>query len=222
MSETASAKDFTMLETALDLAGERSWQEISLTDIAEASGSALSALYASDGKLALAKQLEVWGDLAMSAEAADSEDTPRERLFDVIMLRFEKYETRRAGVLSLMAWRDRSPRLRGDLLRAHTRSADWALACAQLDTLGPVETRMTGLGLAWVVRQATRAWRQDDSGDFARTMATLDAELITAEERLSALKRLSSQNRKSAQDRPPTKAEPDAPEAPHQAESGQA
>ena len=223
MSEAKTETDFSTLETALELAGERGWREISLSDVADASGKPLGDLYQSHGKTALARQLEAWGDLAMSAEACDAEDSPRERLFDAIMRRFEKFETQRAGVLSLMAWRDGSPRLRAELLRAHARSANWALACAKLDTLGPVEMRVTGLGLGWVIRQTERAWRQDESGDFARTMATLDAELITAEDRLAALKRFAPRARSASsayQSTDPTEATPDAPEAP-QAASGE-
>lgn len=218
MPDAKTDPDFSTLETALEMAGEHGWQEMSLTDIADASGKPLSALYASGGKSALSKQLEAWGDLAMSEEPSDTGDSPRERLFDVIMQRFEKYEAQRAGVLSLMTWRDGSPALRVELLRARARSANWALACAKLDTLGPIETRMTGLGLGWVISQTTRAWRQDDGGDFARTMATLDAELITAQERLEALKRFVPKTRSSgATDRAEgsAKAEAqDAPEAP--------
>ncbi len=220
MPEARTEQDFSTLETALALAGERSWQDITLTQIAEATGKPLSALYASDGKMALAGQLEAWGDLAMSAETPDAEDTPRERLFDVIMLRFERYETLRGGVLSLMDWRDRSARLRADIVRARARSANWALACAGLDTLGPVEMRLTGLGLGWVIEQTTRAWRLDESGDFARTMATLDGELINAEERLSALKRFAPKRRSGAA-QSTTAAAPDSPEA-RQATSDQA
>jgi AcrR family transcriptional regulator len=159
MPDAKIDSDFSTLETALELAGEHGWQETSLTDIANASGKPLSALYASGGKSALSKQMEAWGDLAMSAEPSEAEDSPRERLFDVIMRRFEKYETQRAGVLSLMTWRDGSPALRAEILRARARSANWALACAKLDTLGPIEMRMTGLGLGWVISQTTRAWR---------------------------------------------------------------
>lgn len=212
-SRHQGAQNFATLETALQLAGERSWQEITLIDIAEAAGASLSELYATVGKPALAKQLEPWADLAMSAEGCDSEDSPRERLFDVIMRRFEKFETERAGVLSLMKWRDGSPKLRAELLRARTQSANWALACAGLDTLGPLETRATALGVAWVIGQTERAWRQDDGSDFARTMATLDAELITAEDRLSALKRFTP-NAKTTSSAAAKAAEPDTPEAP--------
>lgn len=208
-----SNQDFETLQTALKLAGERSWQEITLVDIAEASGSSLSSLYATADKSALAKQLESWADVAMSAEACDIEDSPRERLFDVIMRRFETLETERAGVLSLMKWRSTSPRLRAELLRARTHSANWALACAGLDTLGPLETRATSLGLAWVIAQTEKVWRQDEGGDFARTMAMLDAELIAAEERLAALKRIAPGARKNAGKESAKAEEPDTREA---------
>jgi len=215
MSIDKPAAEFATLEAALQLAGELSWLDISLTDIAEAAGASLSDLYETGEKSALAKQLEPWADLAMSSEAADMEDSPRERLFDVIMRRYEKLETQRAGVLSLMKWRDGSPRLRAELLGTRNRSAGWALACARLDTLKPLETRATTLGLAWVIGQTDRAWRQDNSGDFARTMATLDAELILAEDRLTALKRFAPGRRPN--NKPSTAAEPDKPEAPPEA-----
>ena len=210
MSSAPNAQRFTMLETALKLAGERSWQDVTMIDIAKAAGAPLSELYSTKGKQALAKELESWADLAMSADVCDPEDTPRERLFDVIMRRFEAFETRRAGVLSLMEWRDASASLRARMLRARATSANWALACCGLDTSGPLESRATSIGLAWVIGQTERAWRQDDSGDFARTMATLDAELLSAEERLSVLKRFTP----NAKANSAKAATPDTPEAP--------
>ncbi|MEO9970804.1 MAG: hypothetical protein ABJG15_13470 [Hyphomonadaceae bacterium] len=207
-----NGQNFETLQTALKLAGERSWQSISLIDIAEAAGTPLSDLYTTAGKPALAKQLDPWADLAMSSEASDPEDSPRERLFDVIMRRFETFETERAGVLSLMSWRNASPNLRAELLRARIHTANWALACAGLDTLGPLETRATSLGLAWVVGQTEKAWRQDEGGDFARTMATLDAELINAGERLAALKRIAPNSRRKSTKHPAKEEEQGKPE----------
>ncbi|MEO1476774.1 MAG: hypothetical protein AAFS13_10380, partial [Pseudomonadota bacterium] len=121
------------LEASLELAAQTPWTDVTLSDIAEQAGLDLTELYDVTDKARLVLALEPWADKAMSAEKADLSETPRERLFDAIMRRFEHFETRRAGVLSMMKERDRSPQGLVRLGRARRKSADWALTAARLD-----------------------------------------------------------------------------------------
>lgn len=214
---------YQALKAGLELASTRPWQTIPLLEIASRADISMSELYGIADKDTLSDALDGWADQAMSAEAIDLEDTPRERLFDVIMRRFELMEDHRAGVLSLMRARDRSPGRLAALLKARNTSARWALSCAGLDRGNSPDLSAKSLALAWVIGKTERAWRKDESGDFARTMATLDAELTLAEERRARFNRFAPKKSKSAaptasDDVPPTPAETNTPEAP-QAES---
>lgn len=210
-----------ILEAAIDLAQTRQWATLTLIEIAKHADIPMADLYGVTDKNSLCDALEPWSDQAMSAEAADMEDTPRERLFDVIMNKFEHMEPHRSGLLSIMQARDRSPRRIGALLKARKASAEWALCCAGLDSYGSgTERTATILGVAWVIGKTERAWRQDDSADFARTMATLDTELTNAEERLARLRRFSGKSHANpatddtyANIMPEESSEPEAPQA---------
>lgn len=175
---------FKALETALTLASERKWTSITLLEIAKTADIELKALYELNGRDAITDALDAWADQAMFEDEIDMDDLPRERLFEVIMRRFEAMEPYRSGVMSLMTARDKMPLRRTELLAARTRTARWALICSGLDTLDGAEETLTELGLVWVLRQAERAWRRDMDGSFAHTMAALDEELLRLQERI--------------------------------------
>jgi AcrR family transcriptional regulator len=204
----------TALKSALELAGEREWNRLTLKDIAAHAGLSMSDFYGLVDKDSLTDALESWADKAMSSEDADMDETPRERLFDVVMRRFETMEAYRAGVIALMHARERAPARLTALVKARTKSARWALSCAGLDQGAGVEQTAKILGIAWAIGKTERAWRKDDAGDFARTMATLDAELTLAEERYGRLQRFGGANRKpSSQAKPEETSSPEAPRA---------
>lgn len=197
------------LEASLELAAQTPWTDVTLSDIAEQAGLDLTELYDVTDKARLVLALEPWADKAMSAEKADLSETPRERLFDAIMRRFEHFETRRAGVLSMMKERDRSPQGLVRLGRARRKSADWALTAARLDVGSPIRLGTQRLGLMRTLSKTEKAWRTDEAGDYARTMATLDAELLEMEERLNQFARFRDRFRPSGAASSP----PEAPQA---------
>lgn len=177
-------------DAALRLAAETDWEKISLGEISAEAELSLTDLYGVTDKPGLVLHMESWADEAMSAEPPDPEETPRERLFDAIMRRFELMEAHRKGVLSMMDGRSPLPGDLVQLLQARRRTAVWALAAAGLDTGPALRQAAWRLGLIPALRKAEDAWRSDASGDFARTMATLDAELLNIEERLDGLAQL--------------------------------
>lgn len=207
---------FKALEAALDLAETRKWGSITLIEIASKAGVTLQELYALDGRDAVTDAFERWADQAMLTEDIDMDDTPRERLFEVLMRRFEHMEPRRSGITSLMTARDRMPARRLALLSARRRTARWALISAGLDKTGGAERTLTEIGLVWVLRRSEKAWQSEPDETFTRTMATLDDELAQMEDRLKSLQGLFS--RKASGNEHSTEADSTSPEAP-QAES---
>ena len=171
------------LLAALELAGERGWQALTLSDIATAAGLKLTDFHGIATTDTLADAAESYFDKAMSGEGVDSEESPRERLFDVIMLRFEAMEPYREGLNDLMKWRERSAMRLAKLVAARKASADWALVSAGLDGTGQAVPRdLRALGVAYAIGRAERAWRKETDPGFARTMAELDKALRQLEE----------------------------------------
>lgn len=186
------------VEAALKLASENPWAELTLSDIAKEAGLELSEFHGVADKSDIAAAIEPTLDKAMSAEPADMSDPPRERLFDVIMLRFEEMEKHRAGLLSLRHWYERSPSRLAKLGKARIETSRWALACAGLDGQSDLPSGLRLAGLAWTIAQAERAWRKEDSADFSRTMAELDKQLRASEERIGWLSRLKGGRRNAS------------------------
>ena len=181
---TAEAAEEHIVDAALTLAGDRGWQEISLADIAEAAGVSLAEVYAllpSKGAIleAFARHIDR-ATLSGIDPAADSQDSVRDRLFEVIMRSFDALEPHKRGVAALMADLPRHPLA---LLCQGTRlmrSLSWMAAAAGVDTGGPLGLlRVKALATAylWVLR----AWLGDDSADKARTMEALDRALKNLE-----------------------------------------
>ncbi|MEH6742438.1 hypothetical protein [Hyphomonas sp.] len=177
------------LLVALGLAAETPWADLTLADIAGAADIPLSEFHGLAGKDDLSAHADPYFDKAMSEEGVSRDESPRERLFDVIMLRFEAMEEYRAGLMSLMAYRDRTPSLLLTLPLARKRSADWALVSAGLDNRSGAPVGLKSVAIGYVIAKAERAWRKETSGDFARTMAALDKGLRDAEDRMEQLQR---------------------------------
>lgn len=187
---TASPQDtlFKALEAALILAAERDWDAVTMLEIATHAELSLQDIYSIGDRDTITDSFDAWADRAMFSEDIDLEDTPKEKLFETIMRRFEAIEPYRPGTIQLMRARDRRPLRRAALIQARRTTAKWALACSGLDNAAGAERALTELGLVWVISKTERAWRSEKDDTFTATMATLDEELAKLQERSSRMK----------------------------------
>ncbi len=171
-----------LARAALNVAAASSWRALTISDLARAAGRPVSDLYGASLSEAVDCVEEAF-DRAISdnLEALDASQTVRDRLFDLIMKRFEAMEPHRSAVLAMEAGVDRDPILLGAQHQRHVRCARWVLALAGLEADGMTgNARAQGLGV--IIGQARAAWRADDAGDFTKTMASLDKNLRRAED----------------------------------------
>lgn len=187
------------LMAALDLAAGKPWAEVTLAEIAAGAGLTLNDFHGVGGKEEILEALEGYFDRAMSAEGVPEDSEARERLFDVIMKRFEAMEEHRAGVRELMKFRETSLTHVVRLPVHRHASAAWALASAGLDDDSGAPASLKRLATAFVIGETERAWRKDSHGDFALTMAALDKGLRRAEERLGQFRRLTGRRSSRAE-----------------------
>lgn len=178
------------LKAALELSATRAWSDIPLADIAVKAKLTLSDFHGVAAREDLVEAMDAHFDKAMSAEGVPDETSARERLFDVIMLRFEAMEAYRAGIREITKFRESSLFHLVRLPNHRHASAAWALASAGLDNDAGAPASLKRIAIGIVIAQAERAWRKETSGDFALTMAALDKGLRRAEERLGQLRRL--------------------------------
>jgi AcrR family transcriptional regulator len=190
---SASAED-RILDAALAVAARDGWRAASFARIAAAAEVELATLYALfPSKPALLAGLLRKIDRAVLAGGAPArgEGSPRDRLFDGVMRRFDALQPWRAGLLAIV--NDGVDPLSGLALAGpFARSMAWMLEAAGIAS-GGLAGRMRAAGLAVVYARAFRAWLEDDSADLGKTMAALDRGLAQAERWASALPGVLSQ-----------------------------
>jgi len=171
-----------LARAALSLAASGTWRDVTLAKLAHASTRPVSDFYgASLGEAADCVEEAFDRAIADNMDQLDPSQSVRDRLFELIMRRFEAMEPHRKAVLAMEQGVDRDPTLLAVAHQRHVRCARWVLALAGLEADGMTgQARAQGLGV--IIGQARAAWRGDDAGDFAKTMASLDKNLRRAEE----------------------------------------
>src|ERR1700761_2699660 len=172
----------TVAAAALRLAGERGWRGVTLGDIAQEAGVTLSALarcYGSKAEILDGFERMIDRRMLAGAIAGDIDDKPRDRLFDIIMERFDALLPYRDGVRRIT--RELPFDLMSGLTLATTapRSLGWMFTGARIAVDGPAMPFKLAV-LGGVYLSAFRVWLDEESQDLSKTMATLDKQLDRA------------------------------------------
>lgn len=173
----------TQLERAFATVEEKGWSRLTLADLAAALELTLVDLRALiDSKYDLINALNRHVDAAVLEECAsiDVNDSPRDRLFEVIMARFDALTPYR-NALGMMAFSARSDLRLAAMTHKHLqRSMGWMLEAAGLGE-GGLRGKFRQNGLTVVYIRASLAWLKDGSEDLSATMKALDQALEDAE-----------------------------------------
>ena len=95
-----------IVTAALRLAAERPWADVTLLDIAEASGSGLVDLrkeFGSKSKIVQAFMREIDDVVLAKAKRPQPGTLPRDAIFEIVMSRFDAMQPYKAGLKSIMA-----------------------------------------------------------------------------------------------------------------------
>jgi AcrR family transcriptional regulator len=177
-----------ILDAALRLAARDGWRAAALARVAAEAEVGLPALYAlfpSKPALLVGLLRRVDRTVLAGTTPAPSDGSPRDRLFDVVMRRFDALQAHRAGLAAIVA-AGVDPLGRLALIGPLRRSMAWMLEAAGIASDGWAG-RLRVAGLAVVYARAYRVWLGDDSADLGKTMAALDSGLARAERWVSAL-----------------------------------
>jgi len=172
------------LASFLRLIAEKGYAQVALRDIAEAAGLGVAELYRLfPDKTALASAFMARIDaevLAGVPSKSDPEETARDRLFDVLMRRYDALRPYRVALAAIRRAATRDPLLAIALGPALRRSMAAMLEAASLSSDG-----LTGAlrqnGLLAIDYAVARVFDHDETGDLSKTMAALDGRLKTAE-----------------------------------------
>jgi AcrR family transcriptional regulator len=173
--------DTALVTAAFRLAGEEGWRNVNVAKAARAAG--LSVAEARGRFPSRATILLRFGRLADQAALLDAPDEGpvRDRLFDLLMRRFDVLQTHRAGVKALLRALPTDPPTALLLACATRRSMRWMLQGAGVTATGTRGTlQVKGLLAVWL--WAVRAWERDESDDLSGTMAAVDTALQRAEQ----------------------------------------
>lgn len=104
----------------------------------------------------------------------------RERLFDVMMRRFEALKPHKAAIRSARHGLMSDPMAASSWNKVEVNSAQWMLAAAGIEDSGPY-TALKAQGLAVIFASLLGTFLEDDDPDLTRTMRELDVQLRRAE-----------------------------------------
>ena len=108
--------------------------------------------------------------------SSEQDERPRDRLFDLLMRRFDALQPYKAALDVLGRELSRDPLTALCASAALFRSMRWMLEAADIPTVGARGAIAVKLALAAYL-STIRAWQRDDSPDLGQTMAALDARL---------------------------------------------
>ncbi len=167
------------IEAAMRLAEGRPWREIRMADVAREAALTLADLAAvADDKMDLLRLFARRTDKALlkSLEADPVEGEPHDRLFDILMRRFELMVPYRKAIANMLDSPPESPADWAKLASSALTTQGWVLAAAGIEDHGARGAIKLG-GLALVYARALRVWAKEEDAGFPRTMATLDRSL---------------------------------------------
>ncbi len=175
------AFDQALITSAFTLAASDGWAAVSVAEAARHAGLALDrarARFPSRDAILLR-----FGRVAdqMALQGAVADGPPRDRLFDVVMRRFDALQTHRDGVRALLRALPAHPATALELALGTTGSMAWMLEGAGISARG-VRGFLRTQGLTAVWLYTLRAWLADGSADLSGTMAALDRALGRAEQ----------------------------------------
>jgi AcrR family transcriptional regulator len=168
-----------IVEALLELAGERSWEDINISDIAQRANVTLSTFrdyFPSKGAVLAGFARKIDKEVLDGTTQDLVGEPAKERLFDVLMRRLDALAPYKLGVEGIVEWARRDPMAAAALDRLEVNSMRFMLEAAGIDSEGPVGVlKLQGLVFAWL--RVLRVWFRDDDPALAATMAELDRAL---------------------------------------------
>jgi len=172
-----------IIASALELAVEHGWSHVSMTEIAERAklspGELRKHLPTKAGLIELIVR-DTDAHVGEQADVSKEDGTARERLFDVLMSRFDHLSANREGIAAVLRDSLADPVTLARRLCCFASSMKLMLEIAHISTSGPFGALRIKGGIA-IYATAFRAWLKDDSNDLSKTMVALDKALIQAE-----------------------------------------
>ncbi|WNK00772.1 hypothetical protein L2D14_04945 [Thalassospiraceae bacterium LMO-JJ14] len=188
-----------LVDAALELAAENPWRTLSLPTIAAHAGVPVGeALLCLPSRLHIQRALieridaQVFGGL----EDDPLDGTTKDKLFDILMRRFDALDGHQAALKSMTRDSARDPLSTACLGARFLKSMALSLQAAGVSAEGCAGA-LKSKALAVIQLNAARVWINDDDAGLSRTMAALDKGLARAEKFASRRPPLRNQTSKA-------------------------
>jgi AcrR family transcriptional regulator len=172
------------LDAFLGLIAEKGFAAVALRDVAETAGVGMADLYrVYPDKVALVAAFMARIDaevLAGTPHRNDPEETARDRLFDVLMRRYDALRPQRAALAAIRRAGTRDPMLALAMGPSLRRSMAAMLEAASIPSDG-LSGALRQNGLLAIHYAVSRIFDRDETADLSKTMAALDNRLKMAE-----------------------------------------
>jgi AcrR family transcriptional regulator len=183
MPRAVSNVEKKICDVALKLAARRGWSALTLEEIAAAAKIAPAAFrkhFADKNQILPAVVRQIDRHAAAVAGKTSAKSAPHDRLFEIMMARFDALQKERRGILAILTDASRDPALARSIVPAQWRSMQEMLDLARLCPQG-LRRIAAAVGLMGVYYRTLCAWKRDETPDMAKTMAALDRALRQAE-----------------------------------------
>lgn len=172
-----------IIDATMELAGERSFDDFGIAEIAERAGVTLGEFrdaFPSKGAVIGAFNRKI-DRIVLDGTGSDlADDGPKDRLFEVLMRRFDAMAPYRLGIEGVRDWARREPMAAAALNSEMVNSMRFMLVAAGIDVEGSVGALKTQ-GLVLAFGRMLDKWLRDEDPGLAHTMAALDKELNRGE-----------------------------------------
>jgi AcrR family transcriptional regulator len=182
-----------IVDALMELASEHRFEDISIRDICKAAGVSLADFreaFPSKGAVLAGFSRRI-DRVVLSQDSEElADESPRERLFDVLMRRLEAMAPYREGLREASAWLRRDPSSAFAINQVVMNSMRFMLEAAgiEVDSGAAGAIKLQGLGFAWA--RIVSVWLEDDDPGLSKTMAELDRELTRGERAVAGIDRL--------------------------------
>jgi ubiquinone biosynthesis protein COQ9 len=177
------------IQAALELAAAGGWNAVTFAAIGELTGLSLADLrrdFTCRTDILRAFQAEIDAEVLAKAKPATPEQSPRDRVFDIVMTRFDVMTPYKPALRRISADLCCRPAEAAQLLPSSLASQYWMLAGAGAKLEGP-GAGLRVAGLASIYAKVFRVWLDDSSPGLDRTMAVLDRRLKNGEQWLTSV-----------------------------------
>ena len=168
-----------IVDALMELAAEQPFEDVTISQIAERAGVSLADfrdLFVSKGAVLAAFNRRI-DRIVLDGTTGDmADENTKERLFDILMRRFDALGPYRASVESIANWARREPIAAARLNTMALNSMRFMMEAAGADSEGAVGAlKLQGLTIAWA--RLVNVWLNDDDPGLSATMAELDRTL---------------------------------------------